>query len=112
MKLAHAAGVAASGMTRLRFASGIEVEALTALHADGTVEIKDAAIGLIAGSRQPKVIQKVDAGKRASKAAIATQPIRNVFKPAKDDQVLLGLDAETSSKAGRKPASAFKTKAR
>jgi hypothetical protein len=45
---AHKAGLPSPGMTRLRFASGAEVSAVTLLHPDGTLEIKDDRVGLAA----------------------------------------------------------------
>jgi hypothetical protein len=46
VKQAHNAGVAASGITRLRFADGSQRNALTWLHSDGTLEIRDHDIGI------------------------------------------------------------------
>jgi hypothetical protein len=44
---AHAAGVAVSGLTRFKFASGIETDALTLVHPNGTVEIIDDSVGVL-----------------------------------------------------------------
>jgi hypothetical protein len=44
VRKAHAAGLAVSGMTRIKFASGTEIDVVTWLHPDGLLEIADKTI--------------------------------------------------------------------
>jgi hypothetical protein len=53
IRKAHAAGLPATGMIRLRFASGNEAYALTSLHPDGVLEVLDPAVDVDLPSPQP-----------------------------------------------------------
>jgi hypothetical protein len=48
LRKAHAAGLAVPGMSRIRLSSGHDLNVLTSLHPDGTLEIHDPRVAFFA----------------------------------------------------------------
>ena len=63
---AHKAGLPSPGMTRLRFASGATISAVTLLHPDGTLEIKDNRVDIVAEHGASKTSELVDEAETGS----------------------------------------------